>query len=154
MKLTKETLKKIIKEELDNVVGEDYSLNEEEKKSNDLQKAAEEMADSPAMDAVFAKMAKDPEVQKALQQLQSQMNEGVLGMDKDSAAGLTMMGTAAGVPSAQAFMASAAGKLLMAKAAAAVGVSAATLGTMAVGFLAPIALGFAIDALRNKVMKK
>ena len=151
MKLTKETLKRIIKEELDNVVSEDYSMNEDEGKAANIAKAAKEMADSAAMDPVFAKMAKDPEVMKAVQKLQSDMNEGVFGMDKDSAAGVTMMGTAAAIPSA--FLGSAAGKLLMAKAAAAVGVSAATLGTAAVGFLAPIALGFAIDALRNKAMK-
>ena len=153
MKLTKETLKRIIKEELDNVVSEDYSMNEDEGKAANIAKAAKEMADSAAMDPVFAKMAKDPEVMKAVQKLQSDMNEGVFGMDKDSAAGVTMMGTAAAIPSASAFLGSAAGKLLMAKAAAAVGVSAATLGTAAVGFLAPIALGFAIDALRNKAMK-
>ena len=154
MKLTKETLKRIIKEELDSVVAEDYSMNEEEGKAADLAKAAQEMADSPAMQKVFDQMAKDPEAMKAVQQLQSQMNEDVLGVGKDDDVGLMATGAIIAAPTAQAFYTSAAGKLLMAKAAVALGVSGATLGTMAVGFLAPIALGFVLDALKNKAMKK
>ena len=72
-------------------------------------------------------MAKDPEAMKAVQQLQSQMNEDVLGMDGESDAPWTMVGTMAGAPAAQAFLASAGGKLLMAKATV-MGVSLATIG--------------------------
>ena len=154
MKLTKETLKRIIKEELDSVVAEDYSMNEEEGNAADLAKAAQEMADSPAMQKVFDQMAKDPEAMKAAQQLQSQMNEDVLGMDDQSSAMGSATGMVAGAPAAQAFLASAGGKLLMAKAAAVMGVSLASLGTMAVGFLAPVALGFVFDVVTNKLMKK
>ena len=152
MKLTKEQLKRIIKEELDTLTTEDQTLQEGEQE--DILKAAKELQDSRAMDPVFAAMAKDPEVGDLLKKLSGQTNEEVLGMTGSSSAGMTMMGMIAGAPSASAFMASAGGKLLMAKAAAAMGVSAATLGTAAVGFLAPIAIGFILDVAANKAMKK
>ena len=109
------------------------------------------------MDRIFKKLSKDSQVKKVLSKLKNEnkVNEEVFGMDGDSSADMTAFGgTFFGYPSAQLFLQSAGGKLLLAKVAAALGMpSLAYLGVGAIGFLAPIAIGFIIDAIANKVNK-
>lgn len=69
MKLTKETLKKIIKEELNHLILEQQAA--------DAAEEAEELLDNPKADAVFGALAAKPEVAAALQDVldQAQLNE-------------------------------------------------------------------------------
>jgi len=73
MKLTNKQLKKIIKEEIDSVVNEMQS--NEIKISDEEIKAGKEMQDTPIGNAIFKMLLKDPNVQKELEEIGSQVNE-------------------------------------------------------------------------------
>ena len=73
MRITAEQLKRIIKEELD-----DLQENEMEVTNKDIQ-AGKELVGSPIGDVIFKALDQDPKVQKALQSIQSQMNEEDVG---------------------------------------------------------------------------
>jgi hypothetical protein len=71
MKITNKQLKQIIKEEVDKVMKEEQSSKIS---STDI-KVGKEMQNTPIGNAIFKNLDKDPEVQKALEQLKQQMNE-------------------------------------------------------------------------------
>ena len=122
-------------------------------------KAAEEAADSPEMDRIFAKLDADPKVQHLLAKLkdseQIDEGEGAFGMGDDSGAAFTATGAwFFGYPSAMLFLESAGGKLLLAKVAAVMGMPGLVgLGVAGIGFLAPIAIGYILDVMANKATK-
>ena len=159
MKLTKQQIKQIIKEELEQIVSEQEEIEEQQSKDQSLMKAAEEAADSPELDRVFAKLDSDPKVQQLLAKLKAsgQMDEaeGAFGMGDDSPAPLTATATMFfGYPSAMLFLESAGGKLLLAKVAAVMGMPGLVgLGVAGIGFLAPIAIGYILDVMANKAIK-
>jgi len=141
MKLTKEQLKRLIKEELESVVQEATTTGQEDK----IMKAAVEMKDNPNLDKIFLALSRDPKVKKIVAQtdIQVQKNEeDVDALNVPLAASSILV---AGYPSMTAFLASAAGKVLLAKTAVVMGTSLATLGTAAIGFLAPVAVAFLLD---------
>ena len=74
MKLTTEQLKQIIKEELENIE-EEYVLHEELKVTKQDIEAGSALVDSPVGDMIFKALDKDPKVQKALQNIQGQLDE-------------------------------------------------------------------------------
>jgi len=139
MKLTKEQLKRLIKEELESVVQEATTTGQEDK----IMKAAVEMKDNPNLDKIFLALSRDPKVKKIVAQTDIQVQK-----NEEGGVGLPATATSiifAGYPSMTAFLASAAGKVLLAKTAVVMGTSLATLGTAAIGFLAPVAVAFLLD---------
>tara|TARA_Y100001972_G_scaffold121217_1_gene164935 strand:- start:655 stop:1074 length:420 start_codon:yes stop_codon:yes gene_type:complete len=139
MKLTKETLKRIILEEL-NVVSEEEKTPEVTKEQD---AAAKEIAKNkePFHDALFKALDADPEVQNMLRQ-QNESNDPF----EDFPVATTYAATMSPV------MALATGPLL-AKVAAAVGVTAgaAGVGTMAIGALVPLALAYLYDKKGGRI---
>ena len=153
MRMTKERLKKIIKEELEN-------LAEEQKDQQAVEKAMD-LKDSPKTQRIFDKMERDPEVQKAVQQLLAKMPmseqfSNQQPMDDSGAAPGRMAGALAGASMANPMAlpvllkSTAAGKALMSALVPILGASGATLAAGAGAFLLPIAIGYLIDRELNK----
>ena len=150
MKLTTAKLKEIIKEELDSVINEAQpSISDEDIK------AGEALAKSPLGQQMFAKLDKDPKVQKVLQQVMKQaMNEAP---DPDMPAGGTATGAFLGTAAAASntglvkmMAAGAAGKALLGPIGLALGVA----GAGAAIFLTPVLIGYMIDKMSYEASKK
>lgn len=71
MKITNQQLRRIIKEELENVVKEEKSSKIT---SDDIQ-AGKELQNTPIGNVIFKNLDKDPKVQKALKLVKQKMNE-------------------------------------------------------------------------------
>ena len=93
MKITNQQLRKIIKEELENVVQEEKSSKIT---SDDIQ-AGKELQNTPIGNVIFKNLDKDPKVQKALKLVKQKMNEE----EEPNAAGqYAMIGAAGGMAAA------------------------------------------------------
>jgi hypothetical protein len=141
MKLTKETLKRIIKEELDSV------LFEESGKAEQVVDKAIELQNDPKAQKIFDKMRNDPEVQDALEKIKSELslNERELESAPLTASG-GMLGTIAMSMTPHLLKGTVAGKALMTALTPIIGGTAATFGAGAALFVAPIVIGYLIDS--------
>ena len=142
MKLTKETLKQIIREELEGITEENNSKVEISKDAAmNAQKIAEESKDSQAMQAIFDQLENNPEFMKAIQQAKEQMET----MREEKTAGMMMIGAMAGTVAAWKVLYTAAGATAVAAAAPVIGLSAASGVAIGAALLAPIVIGFMMD---------
>lgn len=154
MKVTKEQLKQIIKEELKAVAG----LQEQEaQKGEEVVQKAVAIKDKPKVQAVFDKLddspevqaaLNNPEIQAALRQLQSSINEAEQG------AGATVAGTMVGLGAARSLpyllKGTAAGKAVLAALVPVLGATGATVAAGAGALLLPVAIGYMIDKAISK----
>ena len=153
MKLTTAKLRQIIKEELDSVINEAQPQISDE----DI-KAGEALAKSPLGQQMFAKLDKDPRVQKALEQAMKQaMNEDSFrDPDGDMEAPMTATGALAGGAAVlsntalvKAMAAGAAGKALLGTIGGVLGFT----GAAAAIFLTPVLIGYMIDRMVHNSRK-
>ena len=144
MKLTKQALKRIIKEELEAVIEENSSqvkISEDEAKK--AQKVAEQSKDSPAMQTIFDQLESNPEFMKAMEQAKEQMKS----MSEERTAGMMTVGTMVGFASAWKILYTSAGVAAVAAAGPVIGVTAATAVAIGGAFMAPVVIGFMIDRM-------
>ncbi len=151
MKVTRKDLIRIIKEELEVV------NNLQEQEAEEVVQKAVAIKDNPKVQAVFddledntefqAALA-DPEIQAALQQLQSGLNEAEQGAAATATGGLIGLGALRGLP--YLLKGTTAGKAVLAALAPVLGATGATVAAGAAGLLIPIAIGYMIDKAVHK----
>ena len=159
MKLTKQSLKKIITEELDNVVNEQESgldlPKQDAKKALEVAKMTKDM---PEIQAVFDKLEKDPKFMKAIEQMQQEVSSMKEGMEAPEGyrevpdefgsgptAGMTTIGAMVGSVAGWKVLYTPAGAAALAVLAPVYGPGLATAGVIGAAVMAPILLGFILD---------
>ena len=150
MKLTKETLKRIILEEL-SVVSEEQTPEI----TADHHREAKKIAQSPtdAQEAIFRSLDADPKVKEILKNMMSQSPEGAVNEEEDPFENFPVATTyAATMSPASAFMV----PQLAAKIAGLVGITAAipagaAVPAMVVGALIPLALAYLYDKKGGRI---
>ena len=161
MKLTKETLKRIIKEELESVI------NEQE--TEEAKEEAEEMLASPKADEVLSALASKPEIASALEAVLAQAKQtnesnnqggGLYGPEDGSVAAKAVGATvAAGTMLSSPLLAnivvnSQAGKQLMDALAPYVSPALTSLGMSGAVMAGSVVAGMAIALASNEIGKK
>ena len=161
MKITKEQLKQIIKEELEAVMNEEESgldlSKQDAKKALDVAKKTKDM---PEMQAIFDKLERDPKFMKAIEQMQQQVSSVAEGMEAPEGyrevpgefsdgptAGMTMLGTMVGSVAGWKVLYTPAGAAALAALAPVYGPGLATAGVIGAAVTAPILLGFILDRI-------
>jgi hypothetical protein len=152
MKVTRKDLIRIIKEELEAV------NNLQEQEAEEVVQKAVAIKDNPKVQAVFDDLENntefqdalaDPEIQAALQQLQSGINEvETPGPGAAVAGGMVGLSALRGLP--YLLKGTAAGKAVLAALAPVLGVTGATVAAGAGALLIPIAIGYMIDKASSK----
>ena len=162
MKLNKETLRRIIKEELDAVMNEEAEPGldlpqQDAKKALEVAKATK---DTPKMQAIFDRLEKDPKFMQAIEQVKQEMSSTNEGMEApegyrevpgqysdEPTAGMTMLGTMGGAVAGWKVLYTAAGTAAVAAATPVIGAGAAGAAVIGAAIAAPIVLGFILDRL-------
>lgn len=160
MKITREQLRQIIKEELEAVTG----LQEQESQEGEevVQKAMK-IKDNPKVQAMFKKLDKDPEVQAALRRVMAELPEETMEEEKYKTGKLAkgpenMDMQKLGVPGALAAaswvgaggLKTGAGAALIAALTPALGATGAALTGVGAAIAAPLAVAYLIDVMRDK----
>lgn len=160
MKITREQLRQIIKEELEAVTG----LQEQEaQEGEEVVQKAMKIKDNPKVQAMFAKLDKNPEVQAALRQVMKELPQGTMEEEKYKTGKLAnepenMDMQKLGIPGAMAAASWAAsgglnvgaGLALKTALIPALGAAGAGLATAGAAIAAPLALAYLIDVMRDK----
>ena len=157
MKITREDLIRIIKEELEAV------NNLQEQEDQEVVQKAMQIKDDPKAQALFAKLDKNPAVQAALRQVMAELPEETMEEEKYKTGKLAkgpenMDMQKAGVPGAMAAAAwvgagglkTGAGAGLIAALTPALGAAGAAVTGVGVAIAAPLALAYLIDVMRDK----
>ena len=160
MKLNKETLRRIIKEELDAIMNEEAGPEldlprQDAKKALETAKATK---DTPEMQAIFDRLEKDPKFMQAIDQMKQEIsstNEGmeapegyreVPGESSDGpTAGMTMLGTMVGSVAGWKVLYTSGGAAAVAALAPHYGSDLSTAGVVGATVGAGILLGFILD---------
>jgi len=157
MKLNKQRLKRIIAEELRNIVNEqDSSLDLPEQDAAKALKVAKMTKDMPEMQAIFDKLEKDPKFMKAIEQMQQEVSSMKEGMeapegyrevpdDSGPTAGMTTIGAMVGAAAGWKVLYTPAGAAALAALAPVYGTGLATAGVVGAAVMAPVLLGFILD---------
>ena len=157
MKITREDLIRIIKEELEVV------NNLQEQEGEEVVQKAMKIKDDPKAQALFAKLDKNPEVQAALRQVMAELPQEAMEEEKYKTGKLAsgpenMDMQKVGIPGAMAAaswaasgsLSTGAGLALKTALIPALGAAGAGLATAGVAIAAPLALAYLIDVMRDK----
>jgi hypothetical protein len=160
MKLTKETLKRIIKEELDAVMNEEATPEldlpqQDAKKALEVAKATK---DTPKMQAIFDRLEKDPKFMQAIDQMKQEISSTNEGMEAPEGyrevpgesssgptAGMAMLGSMVGSVAGWKVLYTSGGAAAVAALAPHYGSDLATAGVVGAAIAAPILFGFILD---------
>ena len=160
MKLTKQTLKRIIKEELEAVMNDEAKpeLDLSQQDAKKALKVAKATKDTPKMQAIFDRLEKDPKFMQAIDQMKQEVsstNEGMSAPEgyrevpgessSGPTAGMTMLGTMVGSVAGWKVLYTSGGAAAVAALAPHYGSGLATAGVIGAAVAAPILLGFILD---------